>query len=258
VPVMRSKRWPCADLRFCSPSYWLKSLGMSGQSMEAVTPVTLDPCQERSHALYRSGSNAALLGRAGCGKSEVMRRMVSASRLTWGSERVAVVALSGAAALVIGGQTLHSLFGMDTRPLSKEGWLRETLLGPNVVCRLNALRVMFIDEVCTLPSSLFTRVAFVMRRVAPPHLQHLPFAGCQLVGKSVSLYLMLCASLCVFPSPLIAPASLGHHICLYTTADVDYKVFSSCVCDACMSSFTLLSRWGPASCRSRQGHRHVG
>jgi len=171
---------------------------MAGQYVEAVTPVALDPCQERAHVLYLSGSNVALLRRAGCGKSEVMRRMVSASRLTWGSERVAVVTLSGAAALVIGGQTLHSLFGMDTRPLSKEGWLRETLLSPNVVRRLNALRVMFIDEVCTLPSSLFTRVAFVMRRVAPAHFQHLPFAGCQLVGKSVAVYILLWASLGAF------------------------------------------------------------
>jgi len=164
--------------------------------------------------------------------------MVSASRLTWGSERVAVVALSGAAALVIGGQTLHSIFGMDTRPMSKEGWLRETLLRANVVRRLKALRVMFINDVCTLLSSLFTRVAFVMRRVAPPNLQHFPFAGCQLVCKSVSLYLLLCADLCVFPSPLIPPVSLKHRSCLYKTTDVDYEVFSSCVCDARMSYFS--------------------
>lgn len=164
-------------------------------------PVNLDSTQERAYALSLSGTNVALLGRAGCGKSEVMRRAISAARSKWGSKSVAVGALSGAAALVIGGQTLHSLYGMDTRPLSREAWLRETLGRPNVVWRLNALRVLFIDEICTLSSSFFMRLAYVMRRVAPPHLQCMPFAGCQVVGMSFRTLALHCAPLShSFPS----------------------------------------------------------
>jgi len=144
--------------------------------------LALDPSQSRACALVLSGCNVALFGRAGSGKSEVMRRMISEAQARWGAEHVAVGSLSGSAALVIGGQTLHSLFGMDTRPLSREAWLREALRSPHVVWRLNSLRVLFIDEVCTISSSLFMKLAYVMRRVAPPHLQHLPFAGCQIVG----------------------------------------------------------------------------
>jgi len=141
----------------------------------------LDASQQRALSLFETGGNVALLGRAGCGKSVVMRRMVSKAIEKHGREAVAVTALSGSAAQILSGQTLHSLFGMDTRPLSREAWLRETLRRPEVCRRLSRLRVLFIDEVCTVPSSLFSRLGYVMRRVAPPHMQHLPFAGCQLV-----------------------------------------------------------------------------
>ena len=141
----------------------------------------LDASQQRALSLFETGANVALLGRAGCGKSVLMRRMVSMAIEKHGREAVTVTALSGSAAQILSGQTLHSLFGMDTRPLSREAWLRETLRCPEVCGRLSRLRVLFIDEICTVPSSLFSRLGYVMRRIAPPHMQHLPFSGCHLV-----------------------------------------------------------------------------
>eukprot|EP00168_Porphyra_purpurea_P001789 TRINITY_DN1210_c0_g1_i1.p2 TRINITY_DN1210_c0_g1~~TRINITY_DN1210_c0_g1_i1.p2 ORF type:complete len:306 (-),score=31.95 TRINITY_DN1210_c0_g1_i1:2355-3272(-) len=79
---------------------------------------------------------------------------------------------------------------MDTRPSSREAWLRETLRRPAVCRRLNQLRVLFIDEVCTVSSSIFSRLSCVMRRVPPPHMQHLPFAGCQLVAAGDTLQIV--------------------------------------------------------------------
>lgn len=153
--------------------------------------------------LFRSGANIALFGRAGCGKSEVMRRMVAEATARWGREGVAVSAFSGSAALAVGGLTLHSLFGMDTRPLSRDGWLAQILARPHVCTRLTGLRVLFIDEVCTLPSSLFVRLGYVMRRAAPPHVQHLPFGGCQIIGKHS------CLSFCrVYACSLVSYFSL--------------------------------------------------
>lgn len=150
---------------------------------------TLDPAQQQALAHFESGSNVAMFGRGGCGKSEVLRRMVLSATARWGKEAVAVAALAGSAALLVGGQTLHSLFGMDPRPISREAWLRIILQRPGVCLRLNGLRVLFIDEVCTLPASLLGRLGYVMRRVAPPHLQHLPFGGCQVVGTLFLLVL---------------------------------------------------------------------
>ncbi|KAK1857387.1 hypothetical protein I4F81_000552 [Pyropia yezoensis] len=61
----------------------------------------LDASQERAMELFRSGANIALFGRAGCGKSEVMRRMVAEATARWGREGVAVSAFSGSAALAV-------------------------------------------------------------------------------------------------------------------------------------------------------------
>lgn len=153
----------------------------------AGTPVTLDPTQQRALDHFQSGLNVALFGRAGSGKSEVLRRMIAAAYSKWSQDEVAVTALAGSAALVLGGQTLHSLFGMDTRPLSRGAWLRIILQRHAVCARLNALRVLFIDEICTVPSSLFDRLSYVMRRVGAPHMQHRPFSGCQVVGMLIIL-----------------------------------------------------------------------
>lgn len=110
----------------------------------------LDASQVRALDSFREGASIALLGRAGSGKREVLRRIVADATARWGPDAVAVAALSGSAALAIGGQTLHSLFGMDTRPLSRESWLRIILERRGVCKRLNALRVRFVDEVCTV------------------------------------------------------------------------------------------------------------
>lgn len=133
--------------------------------------------------LVPSSANVVLLDRAGCRKGGVMRRLRSETIGRWGREKVALSAFSGCAALVVGGQPLHYLLGMDKRPPSRDGRLAQILARPQVCTRLNGVRVLFIDEVRILSSSLFVRLGYVMRRVAPPHLQHLPFGGCQIIGK---------------------------------------------------------------------------
>lgn len=179
----------CVDPSFpclLSTEFFLAvSVAMEAVLAPAEAPVQLDPAQQAAIDSFESGLNVALLGRAGSGKSEVLRRMIASASAKWSRDEVAVTALSGSAALVVGGQTLHSLFGMDTRPLSRDAWLRITLTRHSVCARLNALRVLFIDEICTVPSSLFDRLSYVMRRVGPPYMQNLSFAGCQVVGMSV-------------------------------------------------------------------------
>lgn len=148
----------------------------------AQPPPGLDASQERALSLLRAGRSVALFGRAGSVKSEVMRHMVEEARERYGDEGVAIGALSRAAALIIGGQTLHSLFGMDIRPLSRDVWVNELNKRPQVCMRLNAMRVLFIDEVCTVPSSFLDKLGYVMRRLQAPFLHCRPFGGCQVEG----------------------------------------------------------------------------
>lgn len=88
--------------------------------MVAPKAIILDEAQELALSRFSSGTKVAVFGRAGFGKSEVVRRSVTAGIVRWGQNSVAVAALAAAVVLTIGGQSLHSLFGMDTRPLSRE------------------------------------------------------------------------------------------------------------------------------------------
>lgn len=160
--------------------------------MAAIVP-ELEESQQLALQRFCQGSNLALFGRAGSGKSEVLRRMIAVAHDKWGADAVAVAALSGSASSLIGGQTLHSLFGMDTRPMSREMWLRDVLRRPHVCARLNNIRVLFVDEVCSISSSLLDRFGYVMRRIAAPHMQHVPFGGCQVVGKFLGVRAAVCS-----------------------------------------------------------------
>lgn len=143
--------------------------------------VTLDNAQEEAMAHFANGLNVAVLGSAGSGKSVLLRAIIARAVERWGAESVAVVAVSGSAAIGIGGQTIHSLFGWDVRPLSQQRWLELTRKRLNLCARLSSIRVLIVDEGPTMCSSLFARMAYVMRHVAPAHLQGMPFGGCQVV-----------------------------------------------------------------------------
>jgi len=180
--------------------------------LQAGAAITLDASQQRAVELFESRSNVPLLGRAGCGKSEVLWRMMDSAVASYGRDAIAITALAGSAAFLIGGQTLQSLFSVGTRPLSREAWLRETLRRPEVFRRLNQLQGVLVEEVCTASSCLFSRLAYVMRRVAPPHMHQLPFGGCQLVGKWPPVPLALMCG-CLFVVQLLVPTVDGSFQC---------------------------------------------
>ncbi|OSX79359.1 hypothetical protein BU14_0079s0002 [Porphyra umbilicalis] len=142
----------------------------------------LDAAQERAMSMFESGLNVALLGRAGSEKSVVLREMVRRAVGRWGvAGAVAVTALSGSAAVSVGGQTVHSLFGWDVRPMSKQDALELVRNRPRMFDKLNRIRVLFVDVAPTMSASLFSEMAHVMRHVAPANLQGLPFGDCQLI-----------------------------------------------------------------------------
>lgn len=143
--------------------------------------IALDATQRQAVQLFEEGFNVAILGRAGSGKSVLLLDLIARAREKWGDWAVAVVALSGSAAVGVNGQTIHSLCGWDVRPLSRQRWLAETTKRQDICLRMNRLRVLFVDEVATMPASLFARLALIMRRVAAPELQGVPFGACQIV-----------------------------------------------------------------------------
>lgn len=151
--------------------------------------------------------------------------MVLSGTSRWGKDTVEVAALAGSAALVIGGQTLHSLFGMDTRPLSCEAWLRINLERPGVCKRLIRLRVLFIDELCTMPASLFRLLGYVIRA-----LRHPTSITCHLGAVS---WLVRFTSFCRCHCARFVRLLLQSHLCSQWSGRQNYAHIFTAVLHCC-------------------------
>ncbi|HEY1079705.1 MAG TPA: AAA family ATPase, partial [Bdellovibrio sp.] len=71
-------------------------------------PMTLSPEQADALELLRSGENVFLTGGAGSGKSFLIRQFMK----ELDSKEMPILASTGAAAVLLGGRTFHSFFGL--------------------------------------------------------------------------------------------------------------------------------------------------
>ena len=72
---------------------------------------TLDPIQRRVIDICLTGRNVFLSGLAGTGKTFLLRHIADTLRAKYGGKRVAVCSPTGISAILLGGQTIHSLAG---------------------------------------------------------------------------------------------------------------------------------------------------
>ena len=97
-----------------------------------------------------------LTGDAGTGKSTLLRRLIEESRAR--GRRVAVLAPTGCAAVNVGGQTIHSFFGIPPRFVTPQ----ETITSRNRQM-LRDLDTLIIDEVSMVRSDVMAAVDRVLR-----------------------------------------------------------------------------------------------
>ncbi len=131
--------------------------------------------EEIEHALtlLRAGSHVFLTGKAGTGKSTLIRHFMA------GTDRnVVVAAPTGIAALNVDGYTIHRLFsfGPTTTP--------ESVRGPDYFPgrfnkTLRALDTLIIDEASMVRADVFDMLTTALERFGPKPGQ--PFGGVQLV-----------------------------------------------------------------------------
>lgn len=125
----------------------------------------------------KRGRNVFLTGAAGTGKSYTVRQIVAWAQsegITFG-----VTATTGAAAILIGGKTLHSFLGIglarksvdqlvfDTK--TKKRWLPRKLL---------STRLLIIDEVSMMSDELMDKICEYLREIRK---NDKPFGGIQVV-----------------------------------------------------------------------------
>lgn len=129
-------------------------------------PEMLNEEQARAwNAVVREGRSALVTGRAGSGKSLLIRHIVSAARRVYGSGVVHVTASTGVAACAVGGTTIHSWAGLG----------RGSASGPAIAARVSKMRgkpdmirrarLLVVDEVSMLDAELFEKLCLVLTTV---------------------------------------------------------------------------------------------
>lgn len=123
--------------------------------------------------LLAQGRHVFLTGKAGTGKSTLIRRFMSQT-----DRNVVVVAPTGIAALNVEGYTIHRLFGFNSTTS-----LADITTGryyPGRFARtLKALDTLIIDEASMVRADLFDKIAAALQRFGPD--PGTPFGGVQIV-----------------------------------------------------------------------------
>lgn len=153
----------------------------------------------RALDLLHGGSNLFLTGRAGTGKSTLVRRFVAETR-----RQVVVAAPTGIAALNVDGYTLHRLFGF--RPDTALADVRTGRYHPGRFAETIAgLETLVIDEASMVRADLLDAVEAALARYGPRRGE--PFGGVQVV---------LVGDLFQLP-PVVPPGEAGHVLETYPT-----------------------------------------
>ena len=115
--------------------------------------------------------NVYLTGDAGTGKSTFLKYLVANTK-----KKVVVLAPTGVAALNVGGQTIHSFFGLPPTFI-QESDARRVSHGKRYL--INALDTVIIDEASMLRADLMDAVDYALRLNRDK--MHIPFGGVQIV-----------------------------------------------------------------------------
>ena len=123
--------------------------------------------------LLHSGRDLFLTGRAGTGKSTLIRHFLDQT-----DRATLVAAPTGIAALNVGGYTIHRLFGFH--PGHTVDHVRGAAYRPGrFATALSHLRTLILDEVSMIRADLFDMIAVALERFGSDPT--LPFGGVQLV-----------------------------------------------------------------------------
>ncbi|MBN8554853.1 MAG: AAA family ATPase [Deltaproteobacteria bacterium] len=107
--------------------------------------LTLDQEQALYHLNHQERRNIFLTGGAGTGKSFLIQHFLRST-----TEKIPVLASTGAAAILIGGRTFHSFFGLGLMQGGPQLTFEKALTNKRLKKRLKSVSTLIIDEVSML------------------------------------------------------------------------------------------------------------
>lgn len=129
---------------------------------QKVDPVSqLNSEQFEAYQLIKSGKSIFVTGEAGCGKSFLIKTIRDTIK------NVAVTAMTGAAALLVGGRTLHSWAGIGTGEGSIEKLIASAKRYKNSWVNWKTTKVLIIDEVSMMDLTLFEKIMLMSQYFRP-------------------------------------------------------------------------------------------
>ncbi|HWU43167.1 MAG TPA: PIF1 family ATP-dependent DNA helicase [Bdellovibrio sp.] len=109
--------------------------------------IDLSPEQAEALDLLRSGENVFLTGGAGSGKSFLIRHYMKEVD----SKEVPILASTGAAAVLLGGRTFHSFFGLGIMEGGPDATYERASRDNKLLARLHKVEGVIIDEISMIP-----------------------------------------------------------------------------------------------------------
>ena len=135
----------------------------------------LTPCQQKALDILMREGNVFLTGAAGTGKSFLLEHYLKGKP----ADGFPIVASTGAAAVIVGGRTFHSFFGLGILEGGPEAAITKALHNRRLIRRLNRAHCVIIDEVSML-SGLLLQTAERICRHARDHDE--PWGGLRIIA----------------------------------------------------------------------------
>jgi len=121
---------------------------------------SLTSCQTHGLDILQREGNVFLTGAAGTGKSFLLDQYLRGK----GSDDFPIIASTGAAAVIVGGRTFHSFFGLGIMEGGASGAIEKAVRSRRVVHRLQRASCVIIDEVSMLSGITLMAAEAVARR----------------------------------------------------------------------------------------------
>lgn len=127
---------------------WTNDFG-SGMIMALMTNIciTLSNEQEKALELLQSGENVFLTGGAGSGKSFLIKHFMKGLD----PKETPILASTGAAAVLLGGRTFHSFFGLGIMEGGPDATYNRASKDNRLMSRLRKVEGVIIDEISMIP-----------------------------------------------------------------------------------------------------------